>query len=167
MSVAQSLGLTDLELDVCQLCIGSGAPPMYFELGIQCSSLSKSRNGRVLPERVFHPQFVRLLKKGLVAWCDDNQGARPFQHRRYAITDRGWMAVADVAIAEGEDYTYYKTFDGSSHMLNKLQSKGRRVEVKFKDRKQGISVQELFRNMPKRVQEKIKAANPNWKSMVG
>jgi hypothetical protein len=164
MSAQKKLGLTPFHLNICKLCIGSGHPPAYFELGLQNNALL----GQQVPESMFRPRFLDTINKGLISWANDKQGRLPFKMRRYSITDRGWMAVADLAILDNaeEGYNYYKNFDGTSSSLDKFQKKDRRVEIQFKDRKQGISLKELFRNMPRSAQEKIKRANPNWKSMV-
>jgi hypothetical protein len=76
------------------------------------------------------------------------------------------MAIVDEAILAGEDYNYYKTFDGTEAGLKKVQKGSKDIEVQFKGRRKGISIKELFRSAPKRVQEKIKLANPKWKSML-
>lgn len=165
VAVAKKLGLTSTHLNLCQLAIGMGRPGMYWEFGLQNNALV----GVEIKEQVFRPYFVDACKRGLLVWSDDKQGRRPFKLRSYVIGDQGWLAVVDAALIENktaEDYHYYKTFDGTEAGLKKVQKGSKDVEIKFKDRKQGISIKELFRSAPKAVQERIKASNPKWQSML-
>jgi hypothetical protein len=162
MSLEKKIGLTTTHLNLCKLAIGMGRPGMYWEFGLQNNALLKMN----LPESKFRPEFLEACSKGLLVWADDRQGRVHFKLRKYNIADRGWLAVVDEAILGGEDYNYYKTFDGTEAGLKKVQKGSKDVEIKFKGRKQGISIKELFRSAPKSVQEKIKAANPKWQSML-
>ncbi len=162
MSLERKLGLTPFHLNICKLCIGSGRPAAYFELGLQNSALM----GKRIPESMFRPRFLQTIDKGLIAWADDYQGRIPFKMRRYVTTDRGWLAVAEMAILENaeEGYHYYKNFDGTPSSLDKFQKK--EVQIQFKGRKDPISLRELFKTAPKQVRDKIIQANPKWRSMV-
>jgi hypothetical protein len=161
----KKLGLTSTHVNLCKLAIGMGRPGMYWEFGLQNNALV----GADIPEKTFRPYFLDACNKGLLVWADDGQGRIEFKLRKYVITDRGWMVVVDDALLENksaEDYHYYKTFDGTESGLKRVQKSSNDVEVHFKGRKKGISIKELFRTAPKSAQDKIKAANPKWKSML-
>ena len=165
MSLVKKLGLNETHLNLCKLAVGMGRPGMYWEFGLQNNALT----GQNIPEAQFRPAFLSACTKGLLVWADDKQGRLHFKLRKYSISDRGWLAIVDEAILatkSAEDYHYYKTFDGTESGLKKIQKSQQDVQVKFKGRKNGISIKELFRGAPKAVQEKIKAANPNWRSLV-
>jgi hypothetical protein len=155
------LGLNQVDVNLCQLAIGAGKPLRYFEFGLQNNALMN----RAIPEKVFRGWFLETCRRGLLTWATPEEGKDHFKHRRYVITERGWMAVADHAIlVEKGDYHYYKNFDGMASTLNKMQMRNQNVQVQFRDRKEGISINELLRAMPKKVREKWIAANPGWRS---
>jgi hypothetical protein len=154
-------GLTPTDVNLLELAIGAGIPLRYYEFGLQNCALLK----RDIPEPVFRELFLRTCNRGLLTWADAKEGRDHFKHRRYVVTDAGWMALADYLIAaEKGDYHYYKNFDGTSDSLKKFEKND--VEIQFKDRKKGISLKELLSNMPPKVRKRWMEANPRWQSAV-
>ena len=155
------LGLTPTDVNLLQLAIGAGVPLRYFEFGLQNNALLHLD----VPESTFRQWFLDACSRGLLAWADRHQGRDHFKHRRYVVTDRGWLALADyIILAEKGDYHYYRNFDGTASSLNRFQKTD--IRVQFKGRKKGISLRELLQNMPPGVRKKWMAANPNWQSQL-
>ena len=132
MSAERMFGLTPFHLNLCRLAIGCGQPQTYVELGLQNNALLP----KPVPEALFRPRFIDAVRRGLLCWSTEREGLKGFKYRRYEVTDRGWLAVVDVTIAEGGDYHYYKNFDGTGSSLDKFETKGKDVRIQFKGRKE-------------------------------
>lgn len=118
-------GITTLEYNVIRLVMGMGKPGSYAEIGLQNAAMMKNN----LTEKEFRPEFLKILRKGLICILDEAQLKLEFRARRYKITDKGWEAICDIEIAKGGDHYFYREFDGDPSQLNRFSRRVGRLEV--------------------------------------
>ena len=113
-----AVGITPFEHHLLTLAMGSSYPLMYAEIGTMYHSLTRGK-GKLIPESMFRPRFLKACDKGLICWADTQQVWENWKERKFILTKRGEEALRTWNIAYGGDYAYNKYFDGSEDSLDK------------------------------------------------
>ncbi len=110
------LGFGPLQIDMLKMVAGTTGKQTYSDIGFLVSSM----HGFKLKEGDYRPRFLDLCRNGLLRWEVPEESKKLFKDRKFRITEKGRLFIADLQIHFGGDSYFYRYYSGNPDDLDRF-----------------------------------------------